>query len=177
MKELATLGGGCFWCIEAIYQIVEGITSITSGYSGGHVNNPTYQQVCMGNTGHAEVVQLEFDPEIISYQHILEIFFTVHDPTSLNRQGADVGTQYRSIILYHSADQEKTAREVIAQLEQEKSFNSPIVTEVEKLETFFPAEEYHQKYFERNPYQGYCRIVISPKFNKFKKQYQSKELP
>jgi peptide-methionine (S)-S-oxide reductase len=166
MKELATLGGGCFWCIEAIYKLVDGVNKVTSGYAGGYVENPDYQQVCNGTTGHAEVVQLEFDPQVISYQQILDIFFSVHDPTTRNRQGADVGTQYRSIILTHSEQQQDIAQTTIAAL-QRKSGQKPIVTEIEPLKVFYPAEDYHQDYFEKNPYQGYCRIVIAPKVKKF----------
>lgn len=166
MKELATLGGGCFWCIEAIYKLVDGVTKITSGYAGGWVKNPDYQQVCNGSTGHAEVIQLEFDPQVISYQQILDIFFSVHDPTTRNRQGADVGTQYRSIILTHSEEQREIAEATIATLQKDFG-QKPIVTEIEALQVFYPAEDYHQDYFEKNPYQGYCRIVIAPKVEKF----------
>jgi peptide-methionine (S)-S-oxide reductase len=174
MKELATLGGGCFWCIEAIYKLVDGVNKITSGYAGGSVENPDYQQVCNGTTGHAEVVQLEFDPEVISYQEILDIFFSVHDPTTRNRQGADVGTQYRSIILTHSDQQQDIAQTTIAALQKE-SGQKHIVTEVEPLKEFYPAEDYHQDYFEKNPYQGYCRIVIAPKVKKFMTSQKEKK--
>jgi peptide-methionine (S)-S-oxide reductase len=174
MKELATLGGGCFWCIEAIYKLVEGVSTVTSGYAGGRIENPDYQQVCSGTTGHAEVVQLEFDPQVISYQQILDIFFSVHDPTTSNRQGADVGTQYRSIILTHSEEQEDIAKTTIATLQKE-SVQKPIVTEVEPLKVFYPAEDYHQDYFEKNPYQGYCRIVIAPKVKKFMSSQKEKQ--
>ena len=174
MKELATLGGGCFWCIEAIYKLVEGVSKVTSGYAGGFVEKPDYQQVCNGTTGHAEVVQLEFDPQIISYREILDIFFSVHDPTTRNRQGADVGTQYRSIILTHSEQQQNVAQTTIADLQKE-SGQKTIVTEVEPLKEFYPAEDYHQDYFEKNPYQGYCRIIIAPKIKKFMTQRQKKQ--
>jgi peptide-methionine (S)-S-oxide reductase len=171
---MATLGGGCFWCIEAIYKLVDGISKVTSGYAGGYVENPDYQQVCNGTTGHAEVIQLEFDPEVISYQEILDIFFSVHDPTTRNRQGADVGSQYRSIILTHSEQQEGIAKSTIAALQKE-SGQKTIVTEVEPLKVFFPAEDYHQDYFEKNPYQGYCRIVIAPKVKKFMTSQKGKK--
>ena len=174
MKELATLGGGCFWCIEAIYKLVEGVSTVTSGYAGGRIANPDYQQVCNGTTGHAEVVQLEYDPEVISYQDILDIFFSVHDPTTRNRQGADVGSQYRSIILTHSEQQQDIAKATIADLQKE-SGQKTIVTEVEPLKVFYPAEDYHQDYFEKNPYQGYCRIVIAPKVKKFMSSQQEKQ--
>ncbi|MBN2048517.1 MAG: peptide-methionine (S)-S-oxide reductase MsrA [Anaerolineaceae bacterium] len=171
MNEKATLGGGCFWCIEAIYKLVDGVTAVTSGYAGGKTPNPTYKQVCDGITGHAEVVQVEFDPQIISYQEILEIFFSVHDPTTLNRQGADVGTQYRSIILTENDTQLQIARETIKSLSNTPG-QKPVVTEVKPLETFYPAEDYHQDYFEKNPYQGYCRMVVAPKVNKFLNHYK-----
>ncbi len=170
MTEKATIGGGCFWCIEAIYKLVKGVTNVTSGYAGGATVNPSYNQVCSGNTGHAEVVQLEFDPALISYQEILEIFFSVHDPTTLNRQGADVGTQYRSIILTENEAQEKTA--LAAAQAAAKNFKNPVVTEIVPLTTFYSAESYHQDYFEKNPYQGYCRMVVAPKVNKFLKTYK-----
>lgn len=170
MKEKATIGGGCFWCTEAIYKLVNGVSAVTSGYAGGKTKNPTYKQVCGGYTGHAEVVQVEFDPEVITYQEILEIFFSTHDPTTLNRQGADVGTQYRSIILTENEEQDKIARNLIKQLSGD--YAKPIVTQVEPLEIFYSAEDYHQDYFEKNPYQGYCRMVVAPKVNKFLKTYQ-----
>ncbi|MBN2046498.1 MAG: peptide-methionine (S)-S-oxide reductase MsrA [Anaerolineaceae bacterium] len=172
MNQNITLGGGCFWCLEAVYQLVNGVKSVTSGYAGGQKPHPTYQQVCTGSTGHAEVVQLEFDPAVISLEEILEIFFSIHDPTTLNRQGADVGTQYRSVIYYHTPEQEEAARAAIRQLEAEHRFTNPIVTEVAPLHVFYPAEEYHQNYFARNPYQGYCQFVISPKVEKFKKHFR-----
>ena len=173
-KEIATLGGGCFWCLEAIFTELRGVEKVESGYSGGSVPNPSYEQVCTGKTGHAEVIQITFDPEIISLRELLEVFFTIHDPTTLNRQGSDVGTQYRSAIFYHAPEQEKIAREVIAELEKAKVWDAPIVTEITPFEAFYPAEEYHREYFERNPEQPYCRIVIAPKVAKFRKQFLGK---
>lgn len=173
-KEIATLGGGCFWCLEAIFTELRGVEKVESGYSGGSVPNPSYEQVCTGKTGHAEVIQITFDPEIISLRELLEVFFTIHDPTTLNRQGSDVGTQYRSAIFYHAPEQEKIAREVIAELEKAKVWDAPIVTEITPFEAFYPAEEYHREYFERNPEQPYCRIVIAPKVAKFRKQFLAK---
>lgn len=164
--ELATLGGGCFWCMEAVFQQLPGVISVTSGYAGGFTRNPTYKEVCSGNTGHAEVIQIEFDPQKISYEEILEIFWKVHDPTTLNRQGADIGTQYRSIILYHNENQKKIAEESKAKVS--KYFPRPIVTEIVPLETFYKAEEYHQNYYRKNPDYGYCQIVIKPKLEKLK---------
>ncbi|HEY1292611.1 MAG TPA: peptide-methionine (S)-S-oxide reductase MsrA [Chloroflexota bacterium] len=169
--EIATLGGGCFWCLEAVYNELRGVQSVISGYAGGSVDNPSYEQVCSGRTGHAEVVQITFDPSEISYRDVLEVFFTIHDPTTLNRQGADVGTQYRSIILYSSPEQEATAREVLAETQASGLWHAPIVTQVEPLERFYPAEAYHQNYFERNPYQPYCQIVIAPKVAKARHKY------
>lgn len=169
--SIATLGGGCFWCLEAVYDDLEGVLDVVSGYVGGHVPNPDYKSVCTGTTGHAEVVQVTFDPQVISYKEILEIFFTIHDPTTLNRQGADVGTQYRSGIFYHSAEQAGIARQVIAEIEGAGLWPNPIVTEVTSLDTFYPAEDYHQEYFKRNPYQGYCRAVIAPKVVKFRAKF------
>ncbi|MBI3943499.1 MAG: peptide-methionine (S)-S-oxide reductase MsrA [Chloroflexi bacterium] len=173
-KEVATLGGGCFWCLEAVYDQLKGVEDVVSGYSGGHTPHPTYEQVCSERTGHAEVIQITFDPQIISYREVLEIFFTIHDPTTLNRQGADVGTSYRSIILYHSPEQEATARQVIAELNAAHLWDKPIVTEVAAFKTFYPAETYHQQYFERNPYQPYCRMVVEPKVVKFRKKYMER---
>ncbi|MGD2114632.1 MAG: peptide-methionine (S)-S-oxide reductase MsrA [Acidobacteriota bacterium] len=167
--ESATLGGGCFWCLEAVYQEVPGVDRIVSGYAGGHTENPTYRQVCSEGTGHAEVVQVTFDPEEIPYRRILEIFFTIHDPTQLNRQGADRGTQYRSIILTHSDDQRRVADEVIA--EMEGVFSDPVVTEVEPLDVFYPAEDYHQDYYRQNRAQPYCQVVIEPKLAKYRARY------
>ncbi len=173
-KEIATLGGGCFWCLEAIFTELRGVEKVASGYSGGSVPNPSYEQVCTGKTGHAEVVQITFDPEIISFRELLEAFFTIHDPTTLNRQGADAGTQYRSAIFYHTSEQEAVARGVIAELEKAKVWDAPIVTEITPFKAFYPAEEYHREYFERNPEQPYCRIVIAPKVAKFRKQFLAK---
>jgi peptide-methionine (S)-S-oxide reductase len=169
--EVATIGGGCFWCLEAVYLDVKGVARVQSGYSGGTVPNPTYEQVCGGTTGHAEVVQLEFDPATTPYREILEVFFAIHDPTTLNRQGADVGTQYRSVIFFHSPEQRKTAEEVMAALDAQELWRGPIVTELTPLEGFFPAESYHEDYFRRNPVQPYCRAVINPKISKFRAQF------
>ncbi|MCL4300835.1 MAG: peptide-methionine (S)-S-oxide reductase MsrA [Anaerolineae bacterium] len=173
-REVATLGGGCFWCLEAVYDELQGVEDVVSGYSGGHMVNPTYQQVCNGTTGHAEVVQLTFDPAIVSFREILEIFFTIHDPTTLNRQGADVGPQYRSAIFYHTPEQKETAEQVIAELNAAQLWDDPIVTEVTPFQAFYPAEAYHQEYFQRNPGQGYCRVIIAPKVAKFRQKYLAK---
>jgi peptide-methionine (S)-S-oxide reductase len=170
-KEVATLGGGCFWCLEAVFDDLKGVEDVVSGYSGGQVRNPSYRQVCDGNTGHAEVVQVTFDPAVVSFKEILEVFFTIHDPTTLNRQGADVGTQYRSAIFYHTPEQQATAGQVIDELNTARIWSKPIVTEVTPLEVFYPAEDYHQEYFERNGGQPYCQFVIAPKVAKFRKQY------
>ena len=170
-KDVATLAGGCFWCLEAVFDDLEGVEDVVSGYAGGSVPNPTYKHVCTGETGHAEVVQVTFNPDVISYRDLLRVFFTIHDPTTLNRQGADVGTQYRSAIFTHNETQEKVAEEVIAELNDAGIWDDPIVTEVVPLEAFYPAEDYHQEYFRRNPNQGYCRVVIAPKVAKFRKQY------
>jgi peptide-methionine (S)-S-oxide reductase len=169
--EVATLAGGCFWCLEAVYDELQGVHSVESGYMGGHVDNPTYEQVCSGRTGHAEVVQVTFDPAIVSFREILEVFFVIHDPTTLNRQGHDVGPQYRSAIFYHSPRQKEVAEGVIAALTAEKLFDDPIVTEVTEAGPFYIAEEYHQEYYARNPEQGYCSFVISPKVAKFRKEF------
>jgi peptide-methionine (S)-S-oxide reductase len=169
--EVATLGGGCFWCLEAVYEELRGVESVVSGYAGGTVENPTYEQVSMGNTGHAEVVQVTFDPQVITYREMLEVFFDIHDPTTLNRQGADVGTQYRSLILYHDARQKAIAEEMIQELNRAGTWPNPIVTEMAPLEAFYEAEAYHQEYFKRNPRQPYCRAVISPKVAKFRKRH------
>jgi peptide-methionine (S)-S-oxide reductase len=169
--EVATLGGGCFWCLEAVYDELEGVKEVVSGYSGGHVPNPTYEQVCGKQTGHAEVVQLTFDPSMISYRDILQVFFAVQDPTTPNRQGYDVGPQYRSIIFYHSPEQKALAQEVMRNLDQSGLWQNPIVTELVPFEKFYPAEEYHQKYFKRNPHQPYCVFVVGPKVAKFRKQF------
>ncbi len=169
--EQATLGGGCFWCLEAIYKRVKGVETVVSGYAGGHVENPTYEQVCTDTTGHAEVVQITFDPKVISYEDILNIFWQIHDPTQLNRQGNDVGTQYRSVIFYHNEQQKQIALKSKQALEAEKVFAKPIVTQIEPLTTFYPAEAYHQNYFDNNRNQTYCQLVIAPKLNKFKKRF------
>jgi peptide-methionine (S)-S-oxide reductase len=169
--ETVTLGGGCFWCVEAVFDELQGVTDVVSGYSGGHDDSPTYERVCGGVTGHAEVVQVSFDPEAVSFREILEIFFTVHDPTTLNRQGADVGTQYRSAIFYHSPEQKETAERLIEELNAEGIWDAPIVTEVTAFDRFFPAEAYHQEYYRRNPYQGYCQFVVAPKVAKFRQKY------
>jgi len=172
--EIATLGGGCFWCLEAIYDQLKGVADVVSGYSGGHIENPNYKAVCSGTTGHAEVVQITFDPEVVSFKDLLAIFFTIHDPTTLNRQGADVGTQYRSVIYYHSQEQKNIAEKVIHDLDREALWSKPIVTEVSPFEIFYPAEDYHQEYFQRNPNQGYCQVIIEPKVAKFRKEYFDK---
>jgi peptide-methionine (S)-S-oxide reductase len=170
-NEVATLAGGCFWCLEAVFDDLKGVEDVVSGYSGGKIPNPTYKQVCTGATGHAEVVQVTFAPTQISYRDLLEVFFTIHDPTTLNRQGADVGTQYRSAIFYHSPEQKAIAEQVIGELNAEKIWNRPIVTELTPFTSFYPAEDYHQEYFTNNPFQPYCQIVIAPKIAKFRKQY------
>lgn len=169
--QTATLAGGCFWCLEAVYDEIKGVHSVESGYAGGHVDNPTYQEVCSGTTGHAEVVQVHFDPNIVSYRNLLNVFFAIHDPTTLNRQGADVGTQYRSAIFYHDEEQKRIAEELIQELNAQKIWDRPIVTQVEKLEKFYMAEEYHQEYYARNPYQPYCMAVVTPKVTKFRKHF------
>lgn len=171
MSEVATFGGGCFWCVEAAFQQLRGIEKIVSGYAGGARPNPTYEQVCTGATGHAEVAQITFDPSVISYRDMLGVLFTIHDPTTLNRQGNDIGTQYRSVIFYHSPEQERIARETIAQLEREKVFDDPIVTEVQPLPAFYPAEDYHRDYYNRNPNQPYCVAVVASKVAKVRKAY------
>ena len=168
---LATLGGGCFWCLEAVFQDVEGVVAVESGYAGGNVDRPNYEQVCSGETGHAEVVRVSFDATVIGERDLLEIFFAIHDPTTLNRQGMDIGSQYRSVILYADEAQRELARETIERLERERIFDHPIVTEVAPLTEYFAAEPYHQRYFERNPYQGYCRAVVGPKLAKFRKRF------
>jgi len=170
--ETAILGGGCFWCTEAVYREVKGVTQVESGYSGGSVPHPTYEQVCVGDTGHAEVVRLQFDPGVVSYRDLLEIFFTIHDPTTLNRQGNDVGTQYRSVIYYQSPQQEATARQVIAEMAH--VWDAPIVTELSPAQPFYKAEDYHQDYFRQHPLQGYCAFVVAPKVDKFRKTYASR---
>lgn len=170
-REIATLGGGCFWCLEAVYVELKGIEKVVSGYAGGDVNDPTYEQVCAGTTGHAEVAQITFDPAIIGYRDILDVFFAIHDPTALNRQGNDVGTQYRSAIFTHSEAQQATAHEIVAELSAAKVFDDPIVTEVAALTRFWPAEAHHQDYFARNPRQPYCVFVVAPKVAKARKQF------
>ncbi len=169
--EIATLGGGCFWCIEAIYERVRGVIKVTSGYSGGHVENPTYEQVSTGTTGHAESVQIEFDPTVISYNEILDIFWQIHDPTQLNRQGNDIGPQYRSVIFYHDERQKEIALKSKAELEKENIFDKPIVTEITAFKRFYPAESYHKNYYDRNSDEPYCQLVITPKLQKFKKHF------
>jgi peptide-methionine (S)-S-oxide reductase len=170
-REVATLGGGCFWCLEAVFEQFRGVEKVVSGYAGGHVPNPSYRAVCAGTTGHAEVVQVTFDPSQASFRDLLGVFFTIHDPTTLNRQGADVGTQYRSAVFYHSPEQKAAAEEMIRELEAEGVWDDPIVTEVVPLTEFFPAEEYHQEYYRRNPGQGYCQVVVAPKVAKFRRKY------
>jgi peptide-methionine (S)-S-oxide reductase len=170
---LATLGGGCFWCLEAIYQQVKGVLSVESGYAGGHTPKPNYESVCSGQTGYAEVVRIQFDPAMISYERLLEIFFAIHDPTTLNRQGHDVGTQYRSVIYFHDSDQEIQAKGVMERLNAPEFYDGQIVTELSPLPEYFKAEEYHQNYFNQHPYQGYCAFVISPKLSKFREQFAS----
>jgi peptide-methionine (S)-S-oxide reductase len=169
--EIATLAGGCFWCLEAIYDDLKGVIDVVSGYSGGRLPDPSYEQVCSGKTGHAEVVQVTFDPSLISFKEILEVFFSIHNPTTLNRQGADVGTQYRSAIFYHSPEQKKVAEQVISEIEAAGIWDLPIVTELTPFSEFYPAEDYHQEYFSKNPYQPYCQVVIAPKVAKFRKQH------
>lgn len=174
VNEVATLAGGCFWCLEAVYELVRGVDSVESGYSGGAVADPSYEQVSAGTTGHAEAVQITFDPDVIAFREILELFFTIHDPTTLNRQGADVGTQYRSVIFYHSPQQKATAERVIDRFEADEVWDAPIVTEVVPFERFYPAEAYHREYYRRNPNQAYCRAVIAPKVAKARKEFLDK---
>jgi peptide-methionine (S)-S-oxide reductase len=169
--EVATLAGGCFWCLEAAFEQLRGVERVESGYAGGDVPNPTYEQVCSGRTGHAEVVQITFDPAVIAFQDLLDVFFTIHDPTTRDRQGADVGSQYRSAIFFHTADQQRTAVETIARLDTSRVWDDPIVTEVTHLMRFWPAEAYHREYYRRNPNQGYCRAVIAPKVAKLRKEF------
>jgi len=169
--ETITLAGGCFWCLEAVYDEVKGVLSVESGYANGHVKNPSYRAVCNGDTGHAEVVQVKFDPSVITFKDILNIFFVIHDPTTLNRQGADVGTQYRSGIYYHTPEQKEVAEQTIRELAAQKVWGSPIVTEVEPIKDFYIAEEYHQEYFVNNPNQPYCMAVVAPKVSKFRKHF------
>lgn len=169
--ETATLGGGCFWCLDAVYRDLRGVHSVVSGYAGGHVPNPTYEEVCGKKTGHAEVVQIVYDPAEISYADLLRVFFTIHDPTTKDRQGNDVGPQYRSVILTHSAEQERIARQVMAEVTEQKLWGAPLVTEVAPLDRFWPGEAEHQDYFARTPWSGYCRVIIAPKVAKFRKAY------
>jgi peptide-methionine (S)-S-oxide reductase len=169
--QTATLAGGCFWCLEAVYDEIRGVHSVESGYAGGHVDNPTYRAVCNGDTGHAEVVQVQFDPDVVSYRDLLNVFFAIHDPTTLNRQGADVGTQYRSAIFHHDEEQKRIAEELIKDLNTQKIWDRPLVTQVEKLDKFYIAEDYHQEYFANNPYQPYCMAVVAPKVSKFRKHF------
>ncbi|MHA2080779.1 MAG: peptide-methionine (S)-S-oxide reductase MsrA [Candidatus Thorarchaeota archaeon] len=172
--ELITFGSGCFWCTEAVFQQLKGVETVVSGYSGGSVEKPSYEQVTSGRTGHAEVCQIQFDPEQISFEEILEVFFNTHDPTTLNRQGNDVGTQYRSVIFYHSEEQRMIAEKVKTELDKSGSWKNPIVTEIVPFEKFYPAEGYHQNYFRNNPNQSYCRLVIAPKLDKFEKVFKLK---
>ncbi len=172
--EIATLAGGCFWCLEAVFRDLRGVERVESGYAGGEVPNPKYQEVCAGTTGHAEVVQVTFDPQVTSFKELLEVFFTIHDPTTLNRQGADVGTQYRSAIYYHTPEQKQVAEEVIAELNAAQIWNAPIVTEVTPLPQFYKAEDYHQEYYQNNPYQPYCQMVVAPKVSKFRQKFLEK---
>ena len=170
-RETATLAGGCFWCLEAVFDELKGVESVESGYSGGNVPNPTYRAVCTGTTGHAEAVQITFDPAVISYEDLLRVFFATHDPTTLNRQGPDVGTQYRSAIFYHSPEQQAAARKVIGEMDAADIWGRPIVTEVVPFKEFFIAEDYHQEYFANNPYQPYCMAIVAPKVTKFRKKF------
>jgi peptide-methionine (S)-S-oxide reductase len=172
--ESATLAGGCFWCLDGAYRDLRGVISVESGYAGGQVADPTYEQVCMGTTGHAEVVRITYDPDEIPYRVLLEVFFSIHDPTTLNRQGADVGTQYRSAIFYHDEPQQEEAAAIIAELEAESVFADSIVTEVVALDTYYPGEAYHQDYYRNNPTQGYCQVVVAPKLAKFRANYASR---
>jgi peptide-methionine (S)-S-oxide reductase len=172
--ETATLAGGCFWCVEAVFDELRGVESVVSGYTGGDGPNPTYQQVCSGATGHAEAVRISFDPRVVSFRELLEIFFTVHDPTTLNRQGGDVGTQYRSAIFYHTAEQRETAERVIAELNEQRIWDAPIVTQIAPLAEFYEAEDYHQEYFRNNPGQGYCQAIVAPKVSKFRRKFVEK---
>ena len=173
-RESATLAGGCFWCLEAVFEQLKGVERVVSGYAGGTVPDPTYEQVCTGATNHAEVVQITFDPARVSYRELLEVFFTIHDPTTEDRQGPDVGTQYRSAVFTHSPAQDAEARQVIKELTAKGLWDGPVVTQIQPLTAFYPAEEYHQHYFARNPTQGYCRMVVAPKVAKFRKQFLSK---
>jgi len=172
--EAATLAGGCFWCLEAVFNDLRGVDKVVSGYSGGDVHNPSYRDVCTGQTGHAEVVQITFDPQVVTFRELLQVFFTIHDPTTRDRQGMDVGTQYRSAIFYHTPEQKTVAESVIAEMEAAKIYDAPIVTEVTPFTIFYPAEDYHQRYYEQNPDEGYCRAIIAPKVSKFRKVFLEK---
>ena len=174
MKQTATLAGGCFWCLETVYREMNGVESVVSGYMGGQIHNATYKQVCGGSTGHAEVVQLTFDPDVVPYRDILEVFFTIHDPTTKDRQGNDVGTQYRSAIFYHSDEQKQAAEEIVRELTAERVFPAPIVTEIVPAETFYRAEDYHQDYYANNSSQPYCMFVVAPKLKKFRQKFEAK---
>ena len=169
--QVATLAGGCFWCLEAVFDELNGVVSVESGYAGGHVANPSYRAVCNGDTGHAEVIQVTFDPSVLEFRDLLRVFFTIHDPTQLNRQGADVGTQYRSAIFYHDDEQKRAAEEIIAEINAEKMWPKLIVTEVSKMDKFYVAEDYHQEYYANNPFQPYCMAVVAPKVTKFRKHF------
>ena len=173
MTETATLAGGCFWCLEAVYDELKGVNNVDSGYTGGRRPSPTYEQVCTGTTGHAEVVRIEYDPAQVSYRQLLEIFFSIHDPTQLNRQGNDIGTQYRSAIFYENEEQRRVAQGIMAEIEREDVYGKPITTQLEPLGEFFPAEEYHRDYYARNPGQGYCAAIIAPKLAKFRKNFET----
>lgn len=172
MLKRATFGGGCFWCTEAVFLELKGVEKVVSGYTGGSIKNPTYEQVCSGLTGHAEVIQIEFDPNVIKFEQLLDVFFHTHDPTTLNRQGADVGTQYRSSVFFHDEEQKEIAKKVIAELDKSGDFDDPIVTKLEEMKVFYPAEDYHQNYFAQNPGNPYCRAVVAPKVSKFMKRYK-----
>ncbi|GAB7095877.1 peptide-methionine (S)-S-oxide reductase MsrA [Halolamina litorea] len=174
MTETATLGGGCFWCIEAAFEELDGVEDVTSGYAGGHTEDPSYREVCSGNTGHAEVVQVDYDPDVLSYEDVLEVFFTIHDPTQLNRQGPDVGSQYRSIVLTHDDEQQRLAEAYVEALDEEGGYDDDVVTEVEPLETFYRAEEKHQNYFEKNPADAYCTMHAQPKIEKVREKFERK---
>ena len=173
-QEIVTLGGGCFWCLEAVFDEMEGVVSVESGYMGGKASNPTYQQVCTGRTGHAEVIQVTFDPAVTSFREILDVFFAIHDPTTLNRQGNDAGTQYRSVIFFNSPEQKAVAEETIRELTAKGVWKNPIVTEVTAATEFYPAEDYHQEYFQNNSYQPYCQMVVAPKVEKFRSKFSAK---
>jgi peptide-methionine (S)-S-oxide reductase len=170
----ATLAGGCFWCLEAVFELLDGVKKVESGYAGGHVENPTYEQICSGMTGHAEVLQISYDPEILSFTELLEIFFAIHDPTTLNRQGHDIGTQYRSAVFFHDAEQQETSEQAVEFLSQQEIWVDPIVTEIVPLDIFYPAESYHQEYYRNNPEAPYCQYIISPKVSKFREYYLKK---